>query len=85
MFRLMGLATVTALVALGPVQDTTRVSDGPSYSADGQLMMPAKYREWVFLGPRNRSFDPAFDDRRTLDRNSLIEAKAMESMSRDRT
>ena len=25
------------------------VGDGPNYTADGQLKMPERYREWVFL------------------------------------
>ncbi len=46
---------------LGPVQDAAkpRVADGPSYTADGQLRFPEKYREWVFLGSGlDMSYDP---------------------------
>jgi hypothetical protein len=31
------------------VANVASVEDGPSYTADGQLKMPAKYREWVYL------------------------------------
>jgi hypothetical protein len=36
-----------------------RVSDGPTYTADGQLKFPDKYREWVFLASGlDMSYDP---------------------------
>lgn len=36
-----------------------RVSDGPTYTSDGQLKFPQKYREWVFLGAGlDMSYDP---------------------------
>ena len=41
---------VGALLPLLGMQGTPlRVADGPTYTADGQLKFPEKYREWVFL------------------------------------
>jgi Cytochrome P460 len=52
-------AALLLLLAVAPQQGTGPVSgavagdaaagDGPSYTADGQLKMPERYREWVFL------------------------------------
>jgi hypothetical protein len=52
MFRGLAFVCFSGAVLLGPVQDAAkpRVADGPSYTADGQLRFPDKYREWVFLG-----------------------------------
>jgi hypothetical protein len=52
MFRSVAFVCLSLPVLLGPVQDATklRVADGPSYTADGQMRFPEKYREWVFLG-----------------------------------
>lgn len=35
--------------ALHASTDNTAASDGPNYTADGQLKMPERYREWIFL------------------------------------
>lgn len=35
--------------ALHASTDNTTASDGPNYTVDGQLKMPERYREWVFL------------------------------------
>jgi len=50
------LVIVAAAVALAsaqpqnaPAASPARVSDGVSYSATGQAMRPANYREWVYL------------------------------------
>jgi hypothetical protein len=45
-----------ALLAVAPRQSAVQASqpgapagDGPNYTADGQLKMPERYREWIFL------------------------------------
>ncbi len=44
---------------LGTPAAPARVSDGPAYTADGQLRFPDKYREWVFLSSGlDMSYDP---------------------------
>ncbi len=50
--------------------DTNPADDGPQYTADGRLRMPANYREWVFLssglgmtyGPMAAEGEPRFDN-----------------------
>ena len=47
------------LPLLGMQRAPVRVADGPTYTADGQLKFPEKYREWVFLGSGlDMSYDP---------------------------
>jgi len=61
MFRGLAFVCLSGAMLLGPVQDAAkpRVADGPSYTADGQLRFPEKYREWVFLGSGlDMSYDP---------------------------
>lgn len=79
----MRLRSVTWLFAIGilvgqtsrPAQESSRPggpSNGgePQYTADGKLLRPADYREWVFLssglgmtyGPLARPGDPTFDN-----------------------
>jgi len=44
---------------LGMQGAPVRVADGPTYTADGQLKFPEKYREWVFLASGlDMSYDP---------------------------
>ncbi|HEY3453610.1 MAG TPA: cytochrome P460 family protein [Bryobacteraceae bacterium] len=43
-FCVAGCLFVTLAVAAGQAAD-----DGPQYTADGQLLFPKDYREWVFL------------------------------------
>jgi hypothetical protein len=44
---------------LGMQGAPVRVKDGPTYTADGQLKFPKKYREWVFLASGlDMSYDP---------------------------
>ncbi len=44
---------------LGLQGSPARVTDGPTYRADGQLKFPEKYREWVFLASGlDMSYDP---------------------------
>jgi len=46
---LRGLLLVLMVLAV-PVKETAPVvTDGPSFTADGQLKFPADYREWVYL------------------------------------
>jgi Cytochrome P460 len=35
--------------AMGPAADKGSASQTPTYTADGKLMFPAKYREWIYL------------------------------------
>ena len=44
-------ALLLLLLAAAPQQATrtTTTADGPNYTDDGQLKMPEKYREWIFL------------------------------------
>lgn len=44
-------ACFIGMLLLAPGQKTARVvlTDGPGYTAEGQLRFPEKYREWVFL------------------------------------
>lgn len=59
MVRWLGLVGLSAVLAVGPLQDAARVSDGPRYAPDGALLMPAKYREWVFLASSlDMSYNP---------------------------
>ena len=47
------------LPLLGLQGAPARVTDGPTYTADGQLKFPEKYREWVFLASGlDMSYDP---------------------------
>ncbi len=56
MIRLAGLLVVALVLPLLPA---ARVSDGPAYTADGELRFPEKYREWVFLSSGlDMSYDP---------------------------
>ena len=49
----------TLLPLLGMQGAAGRVTDGPAYTADGQLKLPEKYREWVFLASGlDMSYDP---------------------------
>ena len=43
-FCVAGCLFVTLAVGAGQAAD-----DGPQYTADGQLVFPKDYREWVFL------------------------------------
>ena len=44
---------------LGMQGAPVRATDGPTYTADGQLKFPEKYREWVFLASGlDMSYDP---------------------------
>ena len=58
--RLGALVMTCALAPLLGLQGTpTLVTDGPAYTADGQLKFPDKYREWVFLASGlDMSYDP---------------------------
>jgi hypothetical protein len=62
MVRLAGvglLALVFPMVSMQSGPAKVRVGDGPSYTADGQLKFPEKYREWVFLSSGlDMSYDP---------------------------
>ena len=61
--RMVLLLGVMALVAAAP-------DDGPHYTADGKMLRPDNYREWVFLssglgmtyGPLARPGEPMFDN-----------------------
>jgi Cytochrome P460 len=46
---LLLLALALPQPAAAPSSPATAPDDAPSYTADGQLKFPAKYREWVFL------------------------------------
>ena len=35
--------------AIAPAADKGSASQTPTYTADGRLMFPAKYREWIYL------------------------------------
>jgi hypothetical protein len=63
MIRLVGFVGIALMLPLLPMQQSApvrvRVGDGPTYTADGQLRFPEKYREWVFLGSGlDMSYDP---------------------------
>jgi hypothetical protein len=46
----LGLALlVPALLAAGPQNQAITEADGPQYTGGGQMLFPAKYREWVYL------------------------------------
>jgi hypothetical protein len=63
-------AGVAAMAALLIHADTKPAADGPQYTADGRLVIPANYREWVFLssglgmayGPMASPGTPRFDN-----------------------
>ncbi len=40
---------VPALLILGVTMAVVSASDAPQYTADGELTVPADYREWIFL------------------------------------
>jgi hypothetical protein len=40
---------IPALMGAGAPAQTANPPDGPQYTADGQMLFPAKYREWVYL------------------------------------
>jgi hypothetical protein len=46
----MALALAVPVLVGAADKAAMMVSDGPQYTADGQLKFPAKYKEWVFLG-----------------------------------
>lgn len=55
--------TVAPVIVFGWVvlaQTTTAPKSGPVYTGDGQLRLPADYREWVYLSSGfNMSYNPA--------------------------
>jgi hypothetical protein len=68
----MWIVAFAFLAQLGSGQ-TSEVSDGPRYSRDGAMLLPANYREWVFLssglgmtygpaGQTNAAGNPRFDN-----------------------
>ena len=65
-----GFRCFLILVAPAILSPADRPSDGPSYTADGRLVRPANYREWVFLssglgmtyGPLGSGSEPRFDN-----------------------
>ncbi len=40
---------VPALLGAGTPSQTANEADGPQYTADGRMLFPANYREWVYL------------------------------------
>ncbi len=66
----MAVVGVVAIAVLLTRAATKPDADGPRYTADGRLIMPADYREWVFLssglgmtyGPLASPGDPRFDN-----------------------
>ncbi len=60
MVRLSAWWMVGSLFPLLGMQGApVEVKDGPTYTADGQLKFPKKYREWVFLASGlDMSYDP---------------------------
>jgi hypothetical protein len=49
LFLLMAVPQLDAGQPTHAIADNAATVDGPNYTADGQLKMPEKYREWVFL------------------------------------
>ena len=60
MFRIPGYVLLAAMLGLnGGSPAAPVVTDGPSYTAEGQLKYPEHYREWVFLtSGLDMSYDP---------------------------
>lgn len=53
---------VASLLTLGAATDAVK-SDGPRYTADGQVLRPQDYREWPLIGTGlNMAYGPAGDD-----------------------
>ena len=46
------------------------VEDGPSYTADGQLKLPARYREWVYL---TSGLDMSYNPKATAAGHSMFD------------
>ncbi len=49
MFRACSLIALAVLTLSGTVPTSNAVLDGPGFTLDGKLKMPAEYREWVYL------------------------------------
>ena len=58
----IALLTATVLISLLALNQTATAPDtsGPQYTSDGQLKLPARYREWVYLSTGfDMSYSPA--------------------------
>ena len=64
---LAGLA-VAVLPALAPAGDAG--GPGPAYTADGKLLFPADYREWVYLGT---GVDMSYNEKATASRQPVFD------------
>ena len=62
LWKLLGFSSLALLVTLGcqtkstvlnsqpaPVNSAAAGTDGPSYTADGQMILPPAYRSWIYL------------------------------------
>ncbi len=66
--RNIGVLALAAAALMGA--DTAPVQDGPRYTADGMMLRPEQYREWVFLssglgmmyGPLGSGGEARFDN-----------------------
>jgi len=57
-FSIIAAATLLAWIALAQTASTTKSS--PEYTRDGELRLPANYREWVYLSSGfDMSYNPA--------------------------
>ncbi len=63
-------ATERPMHASAKVANTAATDDGPSYTPDGRLKFPAKYREWVFL---TSGFDMSYNPAATAATNSVFD------------
>ncbi len=59
--------STTALAATAPLPSAPPaagpITDGPSYDADGKLLWPANYREWIFLSSGlDMNYNPLFSN-----------------------
>jgi hypothetical protein len=63
MVRLTSFLLLGSLVPLVGLVGTPHVTDGPTYTADGQLSYPEPYRGWIFLTSGfNMSYNPSAKD-----------------------
>ena len=46
---LLGLIFLLPMLLAGAPNQTTNPPDGPQYTADGHMLFPANYREWIYL------------------------------------
>jgi hypothetical protein len=55
-------ATTPATKAATPLAPSSASDNGPHYDADGKLLWPADYREWIFLSSGiDMSYNPLFN------------------------